>query len=80
MRSFDPRTSGLWAQQASTAPLCSRMTCIEMILNLSGFIRVVMAEWLRRWTRNPFGSPRAGSNPADYVELKVSFLFFCELK
>ena len=21
-RGFDPRTSGLWAQQASTAPLC----------------------------------------------------------
>ena len=27
---------------------------------------VVVAEWLRRWTRNPLGSPRAGSNPADY--------------
>ena len=26
---------------------------------------VVVAEWLRRWTRNPLGSPRAGSNPAD---------------
>ena len=26
-----------------------------------------MAEWLRRWTRNPLGSPRAGSNPADYA-------------
>ena len=23
-----------------------------------------MAEWLRRWTRNPLGYPRAGSNPA----------------
>ncbi|KAM7229554.1 hypothetical protein CapIbe_019670, partial [Capra ibex] len=22
-----------------------------------------VAEWLRRWTRNPLGSPRAGSNP-----------------
>ena len=29
--------------------------------------QVVVAEWLRRWTRNPLGSPRAGSNPADYV-------------
>ncbi len=29
---------------------------------------VVVAEWLRRWTRNPLGSPRAGSNPADYVD------------
>ena len=26
-----------------------------------------MAERLRRWTRNPLGSARAGSNPADYV-------------
>ena len=25
-----------------------------------------MAEWLRRWTRNPLGSPLAGSNPANY--------------
>ena len=33
-----------------------------------------MAEWLRRWTRNPLGSPRAGSNPADYVE-EVDFSF-----
>jgi hypothetical protein len=24
-----------------------------------------VAEWLRRWTRNPMGFPRAGSNPAD---------------
>ena len=35
---------------------------------------VVVAEWLRRWTRNPLGSPRAGSSPADYgslFELKV---------
>ena len=28
---------------------------------------VVVAEWSRRWTWNPLGSPRAGSNPADYV-------------
>ena len=40
-----------------------------------------MAEWLRRWTRNPLGSPRAGSNPADYVTfvlskvLKTSIIF-----
>ena len=26
---------------------------------------VVVAEWLRRWTRNPLGSSRVGSNPAD---------------
>lgn len=34
---------------------------------------VVVAEWLRRWTRNPLGSPRAGSNPADY---DCGFLWF----
>ena len=27
-------------------------------------ITAVMAEWLRRWTRNPMGYSRAGSNPA----------------
>ena len=27
----------------------------------------VVAEWLRRWTRNPMGFPRAGSNPAHSV-------------
>ena len=28
----------------------------------------VMAEWLRRWTRNPLGFPRAGSNPTGSVQ------------
>ena len=28
-------------------------------------ITAIVAEWLRRWTRNPMGSARAGSNPAD---------------
>ena len=32
-----------------------------------------MAEWLRRWTRNPLGCPRAVSNPTDYD--KVIFYF-----
>ena len=27
-RGFDPRTSGLWAQHASTAPLC--FTCVKL--------------------------------------------------
>ena len=36
-------------------------------------VKVVVAEWLRRWTRNPLGSPRAGSNPADYEE-QISIL------
>ena len=37
---------------------------------------VVVAEWLRRWTRNPLGSPRAGSNPADYDRSYIFIAFF----
>ena len=37
----------------------------------------VMAEWLRRWTRNPMGSSRTGSNPVHsaltFLHLKVFF-------
>lgn len=35
-----------------------------------------MAEWLRRWTWNPMGSPRAGSNPARCGPGGLHFLFF----
>ena len=40
----------------------------------------VVAEWLRRWTRNPLGSPRVGSNPTDYecglfLEVLISIVF-----
>ena len=35
-----------------------------------------MAEWLRRWTRNPMGSPRAGSNPAHCGFLFISIDHF----
>ena len=31
---------------------------------VSSMVGAVMAEWLRRWTRNPMGFSRAGSNPA----------------
>ena len=37
---------------------------------------VVVAEWLRRQTRNLLGSARAGSNPADYAFFSPS-LFVC---
>ena len=93
-RGFDPRTSGLWAQHASTAPLCllltytpseARSNCFGKTLPGGLFfvfaglytINVVVAEWLRRWTRNPLGSPRAGSNPADYVN---DLIFICSIK
>ena len=29
--------------------------------------QAALAEWLRRWTWNPMGSPRVGSNPAGSV-------------
>ncbi len=35
-----------------------------------------MAEWLRRWTRNPMGSSRVGSNPTR----SASFFFFCSVE
>ena len=37
-----------------------------------------MAEWLRRWTRNPMGNARVGSNPtrSDYYFLFFTFLSF----
>lgn len=33
-------------------------------------VQVVVDERLRCWTRNPLGSPCAGSNPADYILIK----------
>ena len=38
-----------------------------------------MAEWLRRWTRNPLGSPRAGSNPVDYDRMCIFIAFSRQL-
>ena len=32
-------------------------------------IAAAMVEWLRRWTRNPMGYSRAGSNPVRSVNL-----------
>ena len=34
-----------------------------------------MAEWLRRWTRNPMGISRAGSNPARSVQYFLSEIY-----
>ena len=33
-RGFDPRTSGLWAQHASTAPLCSPMKSDDLSVSI----------------------------------------------
>ena len=38
--------------------------------------QAVVAEWLRRWTWNPMGFPRAGSNPAGCEIILICFLTF----
>ena len=53
---------------------------LEMLLIEQSFyakenVEAAMAEWLRRWTWNPMGFPRAGSNPARSVDaFLLSFL------
>ena len=41
---------------------------------------VVVAEWLRRWTRNPLGHSRVGSNPAadelSFYQFSFFYVFF----
>ena len=36
-----------------------------------------MAEWLRRWTANPLGSARAGSNPV--ADANFSLYYYLQL-
>ena len=38
-----------------------------------------MAEWLRRWTRNPLGSPRTGSNPVGDEVFFIPFVYWLTL-
>ena len=46
-RSFDLRTSGLWAQHASTAPLCSLMVYSEIVSHKMDLISV----WLMQYDK-----------------------------
>jgi hypothetical protein len=41
-----------------------------------------VAEWLRRWTANPMGSAREGSNPFGVALFRrtVCVFFTCEMK
>ena len=43
-----------------------------LAFKLAQIASAVMAEWLRRWTRNPMGYSRTGSNPVH----SVSLIFF----
>ena len=42
----------------------------KLSLRVTHLISDAVAEWLRRWTRNPLGSPCVGSNP----DLSMIFL------
>ena len=75
---------GIWGNQTMTPDILAlvQFTRAELyILNnkiqhmINAWIYpVVVAEWLRRWTRNPLGYSRAGSNPADNVWFVLLFL------
>ena len=81
-RPFLPSSQGI-------VGLCSLWIWLAHILKPSFVNWVVVAEWLRRWTRNPLGSPRAGSSPADnakrffflpnafYFSFRLDSGFFC---
>ena len=46
-RGFDPRTSGLWAQHASTAPLCYRqITCSNYLAMYLACFPLVAAQYM----------------------------------
>ena len=74
-----------WIAMTNGAILIKIVLSNHMLFVLKEFrndplIEVVVAEWLRRWTRNPLGSPRTGSNPADYDQFFWSFHFILFLR
>ena len=51
----------------------------NLMFNSSAFrdsIDDTVAEWLRRWTRNPLGSARVGSNPTGVALMILGFTVF----
>ena len=48
----------------------------RLLFSCSHCATAAMAEWLRRWTRNPMGYSRAGSNPVRSVSLLSVFNVF----
>ena len=60
-----------WVTQSHKAGRDVVTTIVSDKVRLLDFLLYVasalMAEWLRRWTRNSMGSARAGSNPAQCV-------------
>ena len=61
--------------------VCSDLSCtvrasFRLLFSCSHCATAAMAEWLRRWTRNPMGYSRAGSNPVRSVSLLSIFNVF----
>ena len=49
---------------------------LHQVKTVSSFYRHdEVAEWLRRWTANPMGSARVGSNPILVVHFGLTDLF-----
>ena len=56
------------------------MLFVHILLHWTSlYQQAVVAEWLRRLTRNQLGSARAGSNPADCELLFLKFFIACQL-
>ena len=49
--------------------------CLLPLLGIQ-YSEAVVAEWLRRLTRNQIPSGSVGSNPTDCADLKLFFSFF----
>ncbi|KAF4094613.1 hypothetical protein G5714_024635 [Onychostoma macrolepis] len=71
-----------WVTELARVQVVRRQCCENRAEGVQ--VPVVVAEWLRRWTRNPLGSPSAGSNPADSLFAspparrgEVAVLLFC---
>ena len=56
-----------------TSQLCGLHLYYTCLQTRNGTYAVV-AEWLRRWTRNPLGSARTGSNPVGSESFGVYFI------
>ncbi len=59
----------------SYSSMKSMDTSKEVLFNAYTGKQAAMAEWLRRWTRNPMGSSRVGSNPTRSARF-FSVLFY----
>jgi hypothetical protein len=62
----------------SIVHMCTLDNLLQIIKNSAKFIFDILAEWLRRWTRNPLESLLVGSNPADVAQISFSFSFYVQ--